>query len=117
ELQHAVAARDEFIATVAHELRNPVSPLIFQLRLAIEKTERTAFNGEPISADWEHSQLRRIEQHLHRLLETLDRLLDVSRLATGRIDLQLEPVNLAQVAQEVLSSFEGELARAPVPVY
>src|SRR4029453_3639611 len=34
ELQKAVGARDEFIATVAHELRNPISPLVFQVRLA-----------------------------------------------------------------------------------
>jgi signal transduction histidine kinase len=112
ELQLAVAARDEFIATVAHELRNPVSPLIFQLRLTIEKTERLALEGAPIPADWVHSQLRRIEQHLHRLLETLDRLLDVSRLATGRIDLQLEPVNLGDTVREVISTFEAELAVA-----
>jgi PAS domain S-box-containing protein len=112
KLQHAVAARDEFIATVAHELRNPVSPLIFQLRLAIEKTERIVMAGEPIPADWSQSQLRRIEQHLHRLLETLDRLLDVSRLATGRIDLQLEPVNLGETVREVLGTFDAELAVA-----
>ena len=112
ELQQAVAARDEFIATVAHELRNPVSPLIFQLRLAIEKTERMTLSGEPIPADWLHSQLRRIEQHLHRLLETLDRLLDVSRLSTGRIDLQLEPVNLADIVHDVVATFEAELAVA-----
>ena len=90
ELQHAVAARDEFIATVAHELRNPVAPLMFQLRLAIEKAEQMASAGEPLPAEWVQSQLRRIEQRLHRLLETLDRLLDVSRLSTGRIDLQPE---------------------------
>jgi signal transduction histidine kinase len=112
ELQGAVAARDEFIATVAHELRNPVSPLIFQLRLAIEKTERMAFAGDPIPADWVHSQLRRLEQHLHRLLETLDRLLDVSRLSTGRIDLQLETVDLAETVRDVIGTFDAELAVA-----
>ena len=96
ELQHAVASRDEFIATVAHELRNPVAPLMFQLRLAIEKAEHMAPAGEALPSEWVQSQLRRIEQRLHRLLETLDRLLDVSRLSTGRIDLQPEPMNLAR---------------------
>jgi PAS domain S-box-containing protein len=112
ELQHAVAARDEFIATVAHELRNPVAPLMFQVRLAIDKSEHSASAGEPVPAAWVQSQLRRIEQRLHRLLETLDRLLDVSRLSTGRIDLQPEPVNLAPAVREVISSFEAELAVA-----
>jgi PAS domain S-box-containing protein len=112
ELQQAVAARDEFIATVAHELRNPIAPLTFQLRLAIEKSERLAAVGESMPVEWVQSQLRRIEQRLHRLLETLDRLLDVSRLSTGRIDLQPEPTDLAQAVREVISSLEAELAVA-----
>jgi signal transduction histidine kinase len=110
QLQQAVAARDEFIATVAHELRNPIAPLTFQLRLALEKAEQMAEGGEPVPADWVQSQLRRVEHRLHRLLESLDRLLDVSRLSSGRIDLQPEPVNLAQTVREVLGSFEAELA-------
>ena len=112
ELQEAVAARDEFIATVAHELRNPIAPLMFQLRLAIEKSEQIVATGGGVPADWVQSQLRRVEQRMHRLLETLDRLLDVSRLSTGRIDLQLEPINLAVVVREVISTLEAELAVA-----
>ena len=66
----------------------------------------------PVSAEWAQTQLRGIERRLHRLLETLDRLLDVSRLSTGRIDLQLEPTNIAEVVREVIDSFEAELAVA-----
>jgi PAS domain S-box-containing protein len=112
ELQHAVAARDDFVATVAHELRNPVAPLMFQIRLAIERSEQVALAGQPLSAEWFQSQLRRVEQRLHRLLETLDRLLDVSRLSTGRVDLQYESMNLAQTVREILGTFEAELAVA-----
>jgi signal transduction histidine kinase len=116
ELQQAVTARDEFIATVAHELRNPVSPLMFQVRLAIEKSEQAATSSDLMPVAWVQSQLRRIEQRLHRLLETLDRLLDVSRLSTGRIELQPEPVNLAVTVREVISTFEAELAVARCPI-
>jgi signal transduction histidine kinase len=112
ELHRAVGARDEFIATVAHELRNPIAPLTFQLRLAINKTEHMAATGQAVPIDWIQSQLRGVEQRLHRLLETLDRLLDVSRLSTGRIDLELEPVNLAAVVRDVLSTLDAELAVA-----
>ncbi len=112
ELQRAVAARDEFIATVAHELRNPISPLMFQVRLSIDKAEQMDRSGEPVSADWARAQLRRIEQRLHRLLETLDRLLDVSRLSSGRIDLELDEVDLVESVRDVLLSFEAELAVA-----
>jgi two-component system, OmpR family, sensor kinase len=112
ELRTAVGARDEFVASVAHELRNPVAPLVFQIRLAIEKTEQLARAREPVAHDWVHNQFRRAEQRLHRLLETLDRLLDVSRLSTGRVDLQPEPVNLVRAVREIVSSFEAELVVA-----
>jgi len=107
ELQRAVSARDEFIATVAHELRNPIAPLAFQVRLALDKTEQTARAGIALSVEWMQSQLRGIEQRLHRVLETLDRLLDVSRLSTGRIDLQTEPLNLALVVRDVAGTLEA----------
>ena len=112
QLQRAVAARDEFIATVAHELRNPIAPLMFQIRLSIDKTEHMDRSGETISPEWACGQLRRIEQRLHRFLETLDRLLDVSRLSSGRIDLECETVDLAEVVRDVLGSLEAELAVA-----
>jgi PAS domain S-box-containing protein len=116
ELQHAVVARDEFIATVAHELRNPIAPLMFQLRLAMEKSEQMASASEAVPVEWVQGQLRRVEQRLHRLLETLDRLLDVSRLSTGRIDLQPEAMDLALTARDVVSTLEAELAIARCPL-
>jgi PAS domain S-box-containing protein len=112
ELQRAVGARDEFIATVAHELRNPIAPLMFQVRLALNKTDQLAAAGASLSVDWVQTQLRGVEQRLHRVLETLDRLLDVSRLSSGRIDLQVEPMNLAEVVREVIDAFDAELAVA-----
>jgi PAS domain S-box-containing protein len=112
ELHRAVAARDEFIATVAHELRNPIAPLTFQVRIALIKAEQLAAAGTPVSVEWIQTQLRGVEQRLHRLLETLDRLLDVSRLSTGRIDLQLESMNLGDAVRDVVDVFEAELAVA-----
>jgi signal transduction histidine kinase len=112
ELQRAVSERDEFIATVAHELRNPIAPLTFQVRFALGKIEQVASTGTPPSTAWVQSQLRSVEQRLHRLLETLDRLLDVSRLTTGRIDLQLERMDLAETVREVVTTLDAELAVA-----
>jgi signal transduction histidine kinase len=112
ELQRAVGARDEFIATVAHELRNPIAPLTFQVRLALNKAEQLAAAGRTVSVEWIQTQLHGVEHRLHRLLETLDRLLDVSRLSTGRIDLQAEPMDLADVVRDVIDGFDAELAVA-----
>jgi PAS domain S-box-containing protein len=112
ELQRAVAARDDFIATVAHELRNPIAPLLFQIRMVNDKMEQMERAGQPVSGEWAGSQLRRIENRVHRLLETLDRLLDVSRLSSGRVDLECDSVDLSEIISDVLVSFEAELAVA-----
>lgn len=111
ELQLAVAARDEFVATVAHELRNPVAPLTFQVRLAVERIQQNAATT-PVSGEWALSQFLRIEQRLHRLLDTLERLLDVSRLSTGRIDLQPEAMDLGTAVRDVVGALESEIAMA-----
>jgi signal transduction histidine kinase len=107
-LEREVSARDEFIATIAHELRNPLNPLTFQTRILLDKLGGAA----GVDRDWTLSQVRRFEQQLQRVLVTLDRLLDVSRLSSGRIDLNLELVNLGAVMREVIASFEGELTAA-----
>jgi signal transduction histidine kinase len=111
-LKREVSARDEFIATVAHELRNPLNPLIFQTRILLDKLAAAEPEGGGIDRDWTLAQVRRFEQQLQRLLVTLDRLLDVSRLSSGRIDLNLELVNLGTVMREVIAAFEGELTAA-----
>lgn len=85
---------------------------MFQVRLSIDKAEQMDRAGETVSAEWARAQLRRVEQRLHRLLETLDRLLDVSRLSSGRIDLELDNVDLVECLRDVLGSFEAELAVA-----
>ena len=92
QVSTSACAAAEFVATVAHELRNPVAPMIFQIRLAIKKTEQMARAHEDVPHEWVQSQFRRVEQRMHRLLETLDRLLDVSRLSTGRLDLPRPPL-------------------------
>ena len=70
--------------------------------------------GRTLPAEWVQSQLRRIEQRLHRLLETLDRLLDVSRLSTGRIDLQPEPMNLGADGARGHRHLRGRTGGGPV---
>ena len=108
-LERQLAARDEFIATIAHELRNPLTPILFQARVLGARLGGTS-STEPATAEWTLSQVRRLEHQLQRMTEVLDRLLDLSRLSSGRIDLRLEDVDLAEVVRDVLSGFEAELA-------
>ena len=87
-------AKDEFLAMLGHELRNPLAPI----RTAIDLIQLRP--GAP--HDKEHAVIERQVRHLVRLV---DDLLDVSRVARGAVELSLEPVELMEVihrAQEMV---------------
>jgi PAS domain S-box-containing protein len=91
----ASRAKDEFLAMLGHELRNPLGAIHGAVSVLDLKGK----------ADDETAQLREIihrqAAHLARLL---DDLLDVTRLATGKIELQRRPVDLQTVAEGALRS-------------
>jgi signal transduction histidine kinase len=105
-LKRELRIRDEFISAVGHELRNPVSPvflIIDRLRNALSGPSETV----AVSAVLPH--VENLGRRLLRFLDTLNRLLDISRLSAGRPDLVLDRVDLCEVAREVANGFEGEL--------
>jgi signal transduction histidine kinase len=109
ELERQLAARDEFIATIAHELRNPLTPLVFQARVITARLGSPNL-AEPASPEWIMNQVRRMEHQLQRVTEVLDRLLDLSRLSSGRIDLRIDEVELGELVRDVIGSLQAELA-------
>jgi signal transduction histidine kinase len=114
DLEQALAARDEFIATVGHELRNPLSPLFLQVQQLIEAQQAP---GCPPSPEWLAVRLQGLATRLYRFVDTLNRLLDISRMQAGRIELITEEVDLAQVAAEVCSGMEREIRVAKSPLH
>jgi PAS domain S-box-containing protein len=87
--------KDEFLAVLAHELRNPLAPI----RNAI------ALFGQPnttkVQQDRAHAIAERQFQHMSRLL---DDLLDVSRLTRGRVELKLQHVELRSLVQQAVDA-------------
>src|SRR5262245_32986272 len=90
-LRHQIAMRDEFISTVAHELRNPISPVYLQIE-HLKETVR-ASDG-PIAPSWLLTQLEGITGRFDRFLESLNRLLDATRVGAGHLVLALEDCDL-----------------------
>jgi len=88
-LEHASRAKDEFLAVLGHELRNPLSPIAAALDLM-------DMRDEPANRR-ERGILRRQVQHLKRLV---DDLLDVSRITSGKLRLDQRPVDLAALVRE-----------------
>jgi len=90
-------AKDEFLAVLGHELRNPLSPIVASLDLM-------DLRDEP-SGRRERAIMRRQVSHLKRLV---DDLLDVSRIASGKLEVQLRPLDLAEVARHTVAALPGQ---------
>jgi len=92
-LQDASRRKDEFLAMLSHELRNPLAPI----RNAVELMRRL---GPPDSKLTMARDI--IDRQVAHLARLVDELLDVSRISQGKIELRREPVELARlVAQSV----------------
>jgi PAS domain S-box-containing protein len=93
EAEAANNAKDAFLATVSHELRTPLSPilawsvLLKHRRLNAEQTERG---------------LSAIERNAHAQAQLIEDLLDVSRIVSGKLRLELNELDLAPVIREAL---------------
>lgn len=88
ELKRADQRKDEFLATLAHELRNPLAPI----RNALHLLERPEF--EESTRDEVRAVVKRQVDHMTRLVEDL---LDVSRITRGSVELRKEVIDLATV--------------------
>jgi PAS domain S-box-containing protein len=94
-LREADLRKDQFLATLAHELKNPLAPIrnaLTMLRL----------RGPP---DPELQQARElIDRQVGHLVRLVDDLLDVSRITFDKVELRREPVDLRAVAQDALAT-------------
>lgn len=108
ELEAELKVRDEFIIAAAHELRNPISPLVLHAQ-RIASTAGKAADGT-VSAKWLDDQMAAFQRRLGRFLSALHRILDISRLHSGTIDLVPELVDLSEIVRDVAGGFERELA-------
>jgi signal transduction histidine kinase len=94
-LADANQRKDEFLALLAHELRNPLAPI---------RTSAQLLRIDTLSAaERERSRLV-IERQIEHLVRLIDDLLDVSRISRGVITLRSEPVNLADVVARAVET-------------
>jgi PAS domain S-box-containing protein len=89
QAEEASRAKDEFLAMLGHELRNPLAPLVTALHLMKLRA--------PALLERERALIERQVRNLSRLV---DDLLDVSRIARGKVELRREPVELATVVAQ-----------------
>jgi PAS domain S-box-containing protein len=91
ELRDADRRKDEFLAMLGHELRNPLAPL----RGVVETLQRQHVDDDGLAKA--HAMMERQVGHLSHLV---DDLLDVSRITRGLVELRKEPLDLARVIDQ-----------------
>lgn len=96
-LQLAAVRKDEFLATLAHELRNPLAPM----RTAVELMRLEAAAAAPANTFEAREIIARQINHLVRLV---DDLLDVSRITQGKLALQREKLELKSIIELALET-------------
>ncbi len=101
-LRQADQRKDEFLATLAHELRNPLAPIRNGLALLA-------------GAPQDEAQLKvlteMMQRQTHQLQRLIDDLLEVSRITTGKLVLQRERLDLRRVVEMALESCAPLIAR------
>ena len=94
-LRLADQRKDEFLATLGHELRNPLAPLLTGLQLI-----KLAGVQDPAAA----RVTAVMERQISHLVRLVDDLLEVSRITRGVIDLQKEPLDLASIVRSAIDT-------------
>lgn len=95
ELADAARRKDEFLAMLAHELRNPLAPLLTGVEVMTENPSNAALVAKIGGM---------IQRQVGQMAHLIDDLLDVSRIGAAKIELQIEDVPLAKVVAQAVES-------------
>ena len=109
DLRAAIAARDEFLSIASHELRTPLTALELQLDSIARAIDRDI--GAK-GVDKLHRKLATATRQIDRLTQLIEELLSVARIQSGRLHLDIEDVDLAELVREVAERFEEEVRRS-----
>jgi signal transduction histidine kinase/ActR/RegA family two-component response regulator len=101
-LEHEVAARDQFLAMLGHELRNPLSAIM----MALQVTE--------LRAPTDSRELGIVARQSRQLARIVDDLLDVARVTSGKIALHRVIVNLSSLVSKALEALQPDAVKSGI---
>jgi len=104
ELDQAGKLRDQFLANVSHELRTPLNSVIGFSDLLL-----TMASPDSPLTDTQRDYLETIARNGRHLLDFINELLDLSKIAAGRMQLTLEPLALDALLREVADTVRAQL--------
>ena len=98
-LQEADRRKDEFLATLAHELRNPLAPISSGLHVLRSSQD----------AGQRSTALQIMERQINQMVRLVDDLLDVARITTGKVEVRHEPLDLASAIDDAVETSQPVL--------
>jgi signal transduction histidine kinase/ActR/RegA family two-component response regulator len=101
EAQDASRAKDEFLAVLSHELRTPLTPVLGWVRMLRSGT---------LKPEAAARALETVERNTRLQVQLVEDLLDVSRIITGKLRLEIRPVALGDVVESALDAVAGAAA-------
>jgi PAS domain S-box-containing protein len=103
-LHYEAQLKDEFLATLAHELRNPLAPL---------RNVAEILRLEPLSETARHAT-GVMERQISQLVRLIDDLMDVSRITRGQLTLRKERIDLRSIVESAVETAQPQLTVAGV---
>jgi signal transduction histidine kinase len=101
ELERELSQREEHIAMIAHDLRNPLSPVLLMANRMMEEAHRR--DVDSVSLEWLRPRAESLNQRLGEFVGRLNRLLDATRLQTGHLSLAPESLDLVKLTRQVVA--------------
>jgi two-component system, OmpR family, sensor kinase len=105
ELREAVTARDDFLAVAAHELKNPLTPIILSLEL-VRMAEKSG-NRSQSSAE-----LNRLERLIKHFASRTHMLLEVAQISSKKLQLEAVELNLSELVADVVNDYNLLIVRS-----
>ena len=108
KLQDLDKLKSQFLSIASHELKTPITAMSGFVQIAVRRIRRRLDAGRPTEEDWKREedtlleQLEVVQRQTAKLARLVDELLDVSRIESGRLELRLTDVDLADLAAEVM---------------
>ncbi|HWE22868.1 MAG TPA: PAS domain S-box protein, partial [Myxococcales bacterium] len=115
QAREALRERDEFISVAAHELRTPLTALQLKVQ-GLDRVIRTSSVSEA-GAKGMTSRLEGALRQIERLASLVERLLDVSRIAGGRLELAAESFDAAALLRQIADDFREPAAAAGAEIH
>lgn len=112
ELQQSVRTRDEFLSIASHELKTPLTTLKLQSQIR----ERFLAKGDTgkFSADYIAKMVQSDSNQINRIIRLVDDMLDIGRINSGKLTLNLESFDLSELCLEVIERSKPQYAASKV---